>query len=322
MRIFVAGATGAVGRHLVPRLVAAGHQVVGTTRQPSRVDAIRRLGGEPAVVDGLDGAQLRAVVRSARPDVIVHEMTDLGGAADLRHFDRAFAVSNRLRTEGLDRLLAAARETPVKRVVAQSFCGWPYAREGAAVKSERDALDPHPPRAFRRTLDAIRYLEDRVTQARGLDGLVLRYGAFYGVGTGVFDGPTVDQIARRRFPVIGGGGGWWSFIHIEDAADATALAVGCGRPGSIYNIVDDEPAPVHAWLPFLAELLGAKPPRHIPAWLGRIAAGEHIVTMMTEVRAGSNAKARDELQWQPKRASWRSGFAEVVRQRAASAAAA
>ena len=279
---------------------------------------IRRLGGEPTVVDGLDEAKVREVVRSVRPDVIVHEMTDLSGAADLRHFDQVFATSNRLRTAGLDHLLAAARETEVKRIVAQSYCGWPYAREGSAVKSEADALDPQPPREFRRSLDAIRYLEDLVTRGSDIEGVVLRYGAFYGIDTGVFDRLFVDQIAKRHTPVIGSGEGWWSFVHIEDAADATTLAVEHGRPGAIYNIVDDEAAQVRDWLPFLARLIGAKPPRYVPAWLGRIVAGQHLVAMMTEVRAGSNAKAKRELRWQPKHPSWRAGFEEVARERSLS----
>ena len=318
MRILVAGATGALGRQLMPRLIAAGHQVIGTTRRPRKVDMIRRLGGEPTVVDGLDEAKVREVVRSVRPDVIVHEMTDLSGAADLRHFDQVFATSNRLRTAGLDHLLAAARETEVKRIVAQSYCGWPYAREGSAIKSEADALDPHPPREFRRSLEAIRYLEDLVTRGSDLEGVVLRYGAFYGTDTGLFDGLFVDQIAKRHTPVIGSGEGWWSFVHIEDAADATTLAVEHGRPGAIYNIVDDEAAQVREWLPFLARLIGAKPPRYVPAWLGRIVAGQHLVAMMTEVRAGSNAKAKRELGWQPKHPSWRAGFEEVARERSLS----
>jgi nucleoside-diphosphate-sugar epimerase len=318
MRILVAGATGALGRHLVPRLIAAGHQVIGTTRHPAKVDMIRQLGGEPAVVDGLDEDKVRQVVRSVRPAVIVHEMTDLSGAADLRHFDQVFATSNRLRTTGLDHLLAAARETAVTRIVAQSYCGWPYAREGSAVKSETDLLDPHPPREFRRSLDAIRYLEGQVTRGSDLEGVVLRYGAFYGVDTGLFDRLFVEKIAKRHTPVIGSGEGWWSFVHIEDAADATTLAVEHGRPGAIYNIVDDEAAQVRDWLPFLARLIGAKPPRYVPAWLGRIVAGQHLVAMMTEVRAGSNAKAKRELRWQPKHPSWRAGFEEVARERSLS----
>jgi 2-alkyl-3-oxoalkanoate reductase len=319
MRVLVAGATGAVGRNLLPRLVAAGHQVVGTTRTKEKAGLIRQRGGEALVADGLDAGTIRRAVRSAKPDVIVHEMTDLKGASDLRYFDRAFAVSNRLRTQGTDHLLSAARGTGVKRFVAQSFCGWHFARVDGAVKSEEDPLDPEPPQELRGTLDAIRYLEKAVTEAPEVGGVVLRYGAFYGPDTGLFDGTLVEQIARRRAPVIGGGNGWWSFVHIEDAAAATALAIDRGAAGNIYNIVDDEPAPVSEWLPALAAMLGAKPPRHVPAWLGRLAAGEHLVIMMTQVRAGSNAKAKRELGWHPAHPSWRQGFAEIVRQRRAAA---
>jgi nucleoside-diphosphate-sugar epimerase len=307
MRIFVAGATGAVGRNLVPRLVAAGHQVVGTTRTQGKANLIRKLGGEPLVVDGLDADAVRRAVQSAAPDAIVHEMTDLKAASDLRRFDRTFAVSNRLRTEGTDHLLAAAREAGVKRFVAQSFCGWPLARVGGPVKSEEEPLDPDPPREMRRTLDAIRHLESAVTQTPSIGGIVLRYGAFYGANTGLFDGAFVEQIVRRRVPVIGDGNGWWSFVHIEDAAAATALAVEHGAAGEIYNIVDDEPAPVREWLPALAVMLGAKPPRHVPAWLARLVAGEHMVVLMTQARAGSNAKAKRALGWQPAHPSWRQG---------------
>jgi 2-alkyl-3-oxoalkanoate reductase len=321
MRILVAGATGAVGRSLLPRLVAAGHHVIGTTRTQEKTGLIRQLGGEPFVADGLDAGAMRLVVESVKPTAIVHEMTDLRGAADLRHFDRGFAVSNRLRTEGTDHLLAAARDAGVDRFVAQSFCGWPYAKVGGAIKSEDDPLDPEPPQELRRSLDAIRHLEKAVTQARDVGGVVLRYGAFYGRDTGLFDGSFVEQVARRRVPVIGRGDGWWSFVHIEDAAAATALAIERGAAGSIYNIVDDEPAPVREWLPALAGMLGAKPPRHVPAWLGRLVAGEHLVAMMTQARAGSNAKAKRELEWQPAHPTWRQGFAEVVRQRRTAAAA-
>ncbi len=312
MRIFVAGATGAVGRRLLPLLLSAGHQVVGLTRTPEKAAAIRAQGAEAAVADGLDAAAIRAAVAAAKPEVIVHEMTDLKGASDLRHFDRVFAVSNRLRTEGTDNLLAAARDAGVRRFVAQSYCGWPYARTGGPVKSEEDPLDPDPPQQFRRTLEAIRYLEATVTGSTGPEGVVLRYGAFYGPGTGVFDGGAMEQIRRRRMPLIGDGNGWWSFLHIEDAAKATVAAIERGRAGNLYNIVDDEPAPVREWLPALAEMLGAKPPLHLPAWLARFIAGEHLVVMMTQVRAGSNAKARRELGWTPEVASWRQGFADIV----------
>jgi nucleoside-diphosphate-sugar epimerase len=314
MRILVAGATGAVGRHLLPRLVATGHQVVGTTRTEAKAPLIRQLGGEALVADGLDAGAIQGAVQSARPDAIVHEMTDLKAASDVRHCDRAFAVSNRLRTEGTDHLLAAARAAAVKRFVAQSFCGWPYARTGGAVKSEEDPLDPEPPRELRRTLDAIRYLERAVTGAREVGSVVLPYGGFYGTDTGLFDGPFVEQVARRRVPAIGGGNGWWSFVQFEDAAAATALAIERGAPGNIYNIVDDEPAPVREWLPALAAMLGVKPPRHVPAWLGRLVAGEQLVVMMNEGRAGSNAKAKRELGWQPAYPTWRQGFADIVGQ--------
>jgi nucleoside-diphosphate-sugar epimerase len=312
MRIFVAGATGAIGRRLVMFLLAAGHQVVGLTHSPNKTAVIGNLGALAVVGDGLDKASVRQAVAAAKPDVIVHEMTDLKGASDLRHFDKAFELTNRLRTEGLDYLLAAAREFGVKRVVAQSFCGWNYARIGEPIKSEADPLDPEPPRELKRTLDAIQYLEDIVTQSREPEGVVLRYGAFYGPGTGVFDGGFVEQLLKRRVPIIGEGDGWWSFVQVDDAARATVAAIAKGSPGNIYNIVDDEPAPVKVWLPALAQMLGAKPPRHLPVWLARIVAGEHLVTMMNEARAGSNAKARRDLGWTPDPPSWRQGFAKVL----------
>jgi nucleoside-diphosphate-sugar epimerase len=311
MRIFVAGATGAIGQRLVPLLVSAGHAVVGLTRTPAKAAFVRTLGAEPAVADGLDADAIHAAVASARPDVIVHEMTDLTGA-NLRSFDRAFAVSNRLRTQGTDHLMAAAKAAGVKRLVAQSFCGWPYARDGGAIKSEAAPLDRDPPPELRRTLAAIRYLEFTVTRSLDVEGIVLRYGAFYGEDTGLFDGPFVEQVRRRRAPVIGDGSGWWSFVHIDDAAEATVLAIDHGRAGNIYNIVDDDPARVREWLPALARMLGAKPPFHVPAWIPRFLGSGHLVTMMTEGRAGSNGKAKLELGWHPAHASWRRGFAEVV----------
>jgi nucleoside-diphosphate-sugar epimerase len=318
MRVFVAGATGAVGRRLVPRLARAGHTVVGLTRAPAKAAALRALGAEPVVADALDERALRDATRAARPDVIVHELTDLTGASDLRKFDRTFANSNLLRTRGMDHLLAAARDAGVKRVVAQSYCGWPYARIGGNVKSETDPLDPTPPKEFQRSLDAIRYLENAVTNSPDIDGVALRYGSFYGNDTGMFDAGFINEIRRRRVPLIGSGAAWWSFLHIGDAADATMAAIGRGR--GIYNIADDEPAPVREWLPALAQMLGAKPPIHIPAWLARLIAGEHLVVMMTESRAGSNTKAKKELGWRPQHPSWREGFAEIVRRKARLAA--
>jgi 2-alkyl-3-oxoalkanoate reductase len=314
MRIFVAGATGALGSRLVPLLISAGHSVVGLTRTAAKADAIRQTGAEAAVADALNRAAVVAAVASARPDVIVHEMTSLGAATDLRKFDQTFAATNRLRTEGVNNLLAAAKQAGTRRIVAQSFCGWPYAREGRPVKSEDDPLDRAPPRELRRTLEAIRFLENAVTQWPDIEGVVLRYGAFYGPGTGLFDGPLIDQLRHRRVPLIGTADGWWSFLHIDDAAVATAIAIESAAPG-IYNIVDDEPAPVREWLPALAAMLGARPPRRIPKWLARIVAGEHIVTLMTEARAGSNSKAKRELSWQLTHSSWRQGFAEVLSQR-------
>ena len=313
MRIFVAGATGAVGRVLVPALVAAGHTVTGMTRSPEKAGAIRRAGAEPVVADGLNGRAVRAAVISARPDVIIDQMTDLATVTDLRHFDRAFANTNRLRTEGTDNLLAAAHEAEVKRFIAQSFCGWTFGREGDAVKTEADALDPEPPRELARTLDALRYLEQIVTKSIHLDGIVLRYGSFYGPDTGMFSRAMIDEVRHRRVPLIGNAAGWWSFVHVDDAASAAIAAIEHGKPGQIYNIVDDEPAQVSEWLPALAGVLGARPPFHIPAWVGRLLAGEHMVSMMTQVRAGSNAKAKQELGWQPKYPSWRQGFAEAAR---------
>jgi len=317
MRILVAGATGAVGRSLVSQLVAAGHSVVGLTRSAAKAATIRALGAEAVVADALDAKALRGAVVAASPDAIVHEMTDLSGASDLRDFDRSFAGSNRLRIEGTDNLLAAAREAGVERLVAQSYCGWPYARVGGAIKSETDPLDPDPPQQLHRSLEAIRHLEGTVTASSQPAGIVLRYGSFYGRDTGLFEGSFVDQIRRRRVPLIGDGNGWWSFVQVDDAARATVLAHQYGRPGEIYNIVDDEPAPVRQWLPALAELLGARPPRRVPAWLARLLAGEHLVAMMTAARAGSNAKARRELGWRPEPVTWRQGFADIVGQRRA-----
>ncbi|MDR3493823.1 MAG: NAD(P)-dependent oxidoreductase [Ancalomicrobiaceae bacterium] len=311
MHIFVAGATGAVGRRLVARLVGSGHSVVGLTRTPAKADILRELGAEPVVADALEEDAIYSAVTAAQPDVIVHELTDLSGQSDLRKFDQAFASSNQLRTRGTEYLLAAARDCGVKRIVAQSYCGWPYARIGGDVKSEDDPLDLNPPQELRNTLNALRYLEHVISTSEAPEGVVLRYGAFYGPGTGIFDPALIDQVRSRKMPVIGGGTGWWSFLHIDDAAEATALAVERGR--GIYNIVDDEPAMVLDWLTELASMTGARPPYRIPAWLARFAVGEHLVVMMTELRAGSNVKAKEELGWQPRHATWRTGFAEIAK---------
>jgi nucleoside-diphosphate-sugar epimerase len=313
MKVLVAGATGALGRQLVPRLVAGGHEVVGMTRSTSKRDAIRDMGAVPVVADALDPEAVARAVAESRPEVIVHQLTALAGSlSDMRRPDRAFALTNRLRTEGTDHLLAAGRAVGVRRFVAQSFAGWPFARRSGPVKSEEDPLDPTPPSRMRGILDAIRYLEDAVTGADRTEGVVLRYGGFYGPGTSLDkDGEHVALIRSRKLPVVGNGAGVWSFIHIEDAAEATVAAVEHSGRG-IYNVVDDEPAPVAEWLPAAASALGAKPPRRVPRWLGRLLAGEAATVMMTEVRGASNAKAKQELGWRPRHPSWRRGFAEVA----------
>lgn len=308
MRVFLAGATGAVGKSLVPILVRAGHSVTGTTRSEEKAGALRAAGADAAIVDALDRAAVAAAVARAKPDVIVHELTAIPPALDLRRFAKQFQLTNRLRTTGADNLLAAAQSAGVRRFVAQSYAGWPYARIGGPVKTESDPLDSDPPPALRESLKAIQYLESAVLHASGMDGLVLRYGGFYGPGNAIGEnGAIVEQVRKRRVPIIGGGTGVWSFIHIDDAASATAAAIERGAPG-IYNIVDDEPAPVAEWLPALARALGAKPPLRLPAWLGRLAIGEHGVVMMTDVRGASNEKAKRELGWSPRWPTWRDGF--------------
>jgi 2-alkyl-3-oxoalkanoate reductase len=315
MRVFVAGATGAVGKRLVPGLVEAGHEVIGTTRSAAKADQVRADGGEPVVVDVLDADAARAAVIEAKPDAVVHQATALASmGTNLRKFDADFALTNRLRTEGTHHLLAAARDAGTQRFVVQSFTGWPNIREGSSVKTEDDPLDPDPPAACRETLAGIRYLDETVPVAEGIDGVVLRYGAFYGPGTSLWDGGAhVELIRKRRFPIVGSGAGVWSFVHMDDVASATVAAVEQAAPG-IYNIVDDEPAPVSVWLPYLAEVLGAKPPRRVPRWVGRLAGGSFAVSMMEQVRGSSNAKAKREWRWQPAYPSWRQGFAEIGRQ--------
>jgi nucleoside-diphosphate-sugar epimerase len=310
MKVFVAGATGALGKQLVPQLVGRGHEVVGMTRSAAKQDLIRSLGARPVVADALDPDAVAQAVAQAEPEVIVHQLTALSGPFDMKHIDRFFELTNRLRSEGTDHLLAAGRAVGIERFVAQSYAGWPFARTGGPVKTEEDPLDPHPAEAMRTTLDAIRHLEDAVTGAGWTEGVVLRYGGFYGPGTGFSrDGEQAEQVRKRKFPVVGDGGGVWSFVHIEDAAAATVEAIEHGRRG-IYNIVDDEPAPVREWLPAAAAALGARKPMRLPRWLGRIAAGEAAVVMMTDVRGASNAKAKRELGWHPRHASWRQGFAD------------
>ncbi|KQU70459.1 NAD(P)-dependent oxidoreductase [Phycicoccus sp. Root101] len=310
MKVFVAGATGAIGQQLVPLLVGAGHEVHGMTHSTSKQDLVRRLGAEPVVADALDAEQVADAVGRVEPDVIVHQLTSIG-PMDLRHFDRAFSMTNRLRTEGTDHLLAAGRAVGVARFVAQSFFA-AYERVGGPVKTEEDSFGAGAATEMRETVAAIRHVEEAVLAASWTTGIVLRYGGFYGPGTSLGPGGEQTQAVRgRKFPVVGDGGGVWSFIHVADAAEATVAAIDRGRAG-VYNIVDDEPAPVREWLPALARTLGARPPMRVPRFVGRLVTGELGVAMMTELRGASNAKARNELGWQPAHSSWREGFAEVA----------
>jgi nucleoside-diphosphate-sugar epimerase len=306
MRVFVAGATGAIGQQLVPRLVAAGHEVHGMTRSATKQGMLHELGAVPVVADALDRDQVAEAVTRARPEVIVHELTAIG-EPDMRHFDRAFAHTNRLRTEGTDHLLSAGRAVGVRRFVAQSVT-MPYARTGGPVKTEEDPLDPSPAREMRRSVAAIRHLEEAVLGAAWTEGIVLRYGGFYGPGTSMAPGDQMPELIRKRkIPLVGDGSGVWSFIHVADAAEATVAAIERGRRG-VYNVVDDDPAPVAEWLPTMAQTLGAKRPVHVPRLLGRLFAGEAAVVMMTELRGASNAKAKRELGWRPAHPSWRQGL--------------
>jgi 2-alkyl-3-oxoalkanoate reductase len=303
MRVFIAGAGGAIGRRLVPKLIERGHDVAATATTPDRAAGLRALGAEPLVMDGLDAGSVGEAVARAEPDVVVHQMTALSKTPDFKRFDETFATTNRLRTEGTDHLLAAAEAVGARRFVAQGFAGWPAAREGGPVKTEDDPLDPRPPAAQVRTLAAFRHLERAVAE-RSPEGLVLRYGGFYGPGA---SDAMADLVRARKVPLVGDGAGVWSFVHIDDAAAATVLAVEGGAPG-VYNVVDDDPAPVSEWLPHLAACLDARPPRHLPVWFARLAAGEAGVSMMTQIRGASNAKARALLGWEPVWRSWREGF--------------
>jgi nucleoside-diphosphate-sugar epimerase len=308
MRVFVAGATGAIGKQLVPRLVAAGHEVHGMTRSESKRAMLDELGAVAVVADGLDRDQVAEAVATARPDVIVHQLTAIPARLDMRHVNRDFALTNRLRTEGTDYLLSAGQAVGVRRFVAQSNGAFPYARTGGPVKSEEDPLDLAPPREMRESWAAIRHLEEAVLCADWTQGIVLRYGGFYGPGTSLTRGAEqVELVRKRKFPLVGDGGGVWSFIHIADAAEATVAAVEHGSRG-VYNVVDDDPAPVAQWLPALAAELGAKKPMRVPRFIGRLFAGEYGVVVMTEIRGASNAKAKRELAWRPAHPTWREGF--------------
>jgi nucleoside-diphosphate-sugar epimerase len=301
VRVFTAGASGAVGSRLVPQLIDAGHEVVGTFNSPANAERVRTLGAQPVALDLLNARAVRKAVLESEPEAIIHQATALANARFGRSLDRTFAQTNRLRTEGTDALLAAAHEAGVRRFVAQSFASYRYAREGGPVKTEDDPLDPTPAPNTLETNAAMRHLDRAVTDA---GGVVLRYGGFYGA---VNDG-LIEPVRKRQFPVVGDGGGVMSFIHLDDAAAAAVLALEHDGPG-LYNIVDDEPAPVREWLPVLASALGAKPPRHFPVWLARLFAGEAAVVMGTESRGASNAKAKRELGLTLRHPSWREGFA-------------
>jgi nucleoside-diphosphate-sugar epimerase len=303
MRVFVAGASGAIGTRLVPQLLDRGHEVIGTSTSPAGAHRVRALGAEAITLDLLDPRAVRDAVYEAAPDAIVHQATALANVKFSRKLDRSLAQTNRLRTEGTDALLTAAREAGVPRFVAQSFASMRFAREGGLVKTEDDRLDPNPVPSTREATDAMRYLDETVTDA---GGIALRYGLFYGAAN---DG-LIEPVRKRQFPIVGDGGGMASFIHLDDAAAATVLAL--EHPGpALYNIVDDDPAPVREWLPVLADALGAKPPRRFPVWLARLFAGDAAVMLGTDARAASNAKAKRELGWTPRHASWREGFAAV-----------
>lgn len=308
MKVLVAGATGGLGRSLVPQLVAAGHEVTGMIRSESGAAGVRAFGADVVLADGLDAGAVRAAVESVRPDVVVHQMTALKGGIDFKHFDDSFATTNKLRTVGTDNLLAAAQAAGVRRFVVQSYAGWNLQHGGSATKTEADPLDPNPVPAQRQTMAGIKHLEAAVLNAAGIEGVALRYGSFYGptgdIGKG---GSMVELIQKRRLPIIGDGAGIWSFIHYDDAAAATVKAIESDVTG-VFQIADDDPAPASVWLPEFARILGAKPPRHIPSWLGRLAVGDVGVAAFTEIRGADNTLAKQTFDWQPGYASWRQGF--------------
>jgi 2-alkyl-3-oxoalkanoate reductase len=313
MRIFIAGATGVIGTRLVPLLVERGHAVTGMTRTPAKRELLTRLGATPVVADAIDAAAVNRAVAEAAPDVVVHQLTALADVRSVRNARRAFAANARLRSTGTDILLAAARAAGVRRFVAQSYAGMLLSGNGSPLLAEDDALG-NEPAPLRGIQTADRHLEAAVTGATWTDGIVLRYGLFYGPGTAISQSPPGAQsemVRNRMFPIIGSGEGRTSFIHIDDATAATVAALERGRRG-IYHITDDEPAPFAEWLPYLASALGAPPPRRVPRWLGWLLAGPAVVIMTTQGAGASNAKARRELDWQPRYTSWREGFVKAL----------
>lgn len=310
MKVFVTGGTGAIGRFLLPLLVENKYEVVALTRSADKATRLEDIGVAAVIADPFDKQQLTAAVRRAEPEVIIHQLTALASFDNFRRLDQEFALTNRFRTEVTDTLLAAARTIGTRRFIAQSYCGWPYGRKGGPVRTEEDPLDPNPPKSFSKTFAAIRYQEDKLRSVSFLEALALRYGMFYGPGTAIGKGGAIyKMVKKRRFPIVGSGGGIWSFIHLMDAARATVAATSRGAAG-IYNIADDEPAKVATWLPVLAKAIGARAPYRIPHWLGELTIGKVGVSMMTQVPGCSNAKAKRELSWTPIYPSWRIGFAD------------
>ena len=311
MKVFLAGATGVIGRRLLPMLVEGGHEVTAMTRSDERAVALREARATPVVCDVFDAQGLRAAVEAARPEVVLHELTDLPANLDPRKMEEQAAGNDRIRTEGTRNLVAAAVAAGARRVVAQSVA-FAYAPTGGRPKTEDDPLWDDAPWPWLRSIRALHDLEDAVTQTEGIEGIVLRYGFFYGPGSGYArDGHFAREVARRRMPVVGKGTGTFSFIHVDDAAAATVAAMERGAPG-IYNVVDDEPAPMREWVPAYAEALGAKPPRRVPAWLARLLAGRYVASMATALPGASNAKAKTGLGWQPRYPSWRQGLREAL----------
>lgn len=324
MKILIAGASGAIGRALVPLLVGAGHDVVGMVQRPRSAEIVRALGAKSRNTDALDAAAVLACFREVRPEVVIHQATAIPANLDMRRFDRDFALTNLLRTEGTRNLLTAAVDVGARQFIAQSFAGWTYGRttnggkpiktpRTAKLKTEEDPLDPNPPKRMKTTLDALKTLERAVLSESQLTGAVLRYGGFYGPHTSIGkDGSVVQALRRRKFPQVGDGAGVWSFVHIEDAASATAAVVKAGC-GGVYNVADDEPAPVSEWLSYLAHCAHAQPPKQVPAWMARMLIGEHAVALMNEIRGVSNAKIKRELEWTPRWPTWRDGFREALK---------
>ena len=311
MRIFLAGATGVIGRRLLPRLVEQGHEVTAMTRSAERAAALNAAGAEAVVCDALDAEAVRSAVAGARPEVVVNHLTDLPQELNPRKLKRAYAANDRIRSVGAPNLVAAARDAGARRIVSQSIA-FVYAPQGGPVKDEDAPLQLDAPPPFDGSVGAARELEHATTDTAGIEGVALRFGFWYGPGTTYAPGGyTAEQVKARRFPIIGSGEGTFSFVHVDDVAEATIAAFERGSPG-VYNVVDDEPAPMREWLPAYAEALGAPPPRRAPQWLVRLFAGKFIASMATELRGASNAKARRELGWAPRYESWRRGFREAL----------